>query len=184
MKYMKSHDFSQVIIYKVKTAWKEVTPRNIIQACLSQIWSHSWNDALSRFTLFVSYQKFWDLQWFWMIFFHLSAFIYWSHPCLLSLASILNLVVFLACETQSWLGLVWNPKTYTLAYFAWSSVTEKKKFSNLGNQDGINHLHFAPDGGSLISSSDDDQVTMTTLSRRFIQRRKKELGKCVRQTVF
>lgn len=27
------------------------------------------------------------------------------------------------------------------------------------NQDGINHLHFAPDGGALISSSDDDQVT-------------------------
>ena len=26
------------------------------------------------------------------------------------------------------------------------------------NQDGINHLHFANDGVSLISSSDDDQV--------------------------
>ena len=26
------------------------------------------------------------------------------------------------------------------------------------NQDNINHLHFANDGASLISSSDDDQV--------------------------
>ena len=26
------------------------------------------------------------------------------------------------------------------------------------NSDAINHLHFAADGGALISSSDDDQV--------------------------
>jgi len=36
-KYMKSHEFSQVIIYKVKTALKEMILRNIVQACLSQI---------------------------------------------------------------------------------------------------------------------------------------------------
>jgi hypothetical protein len=36
-KCMKSHEFSQVIIYKVKTALKEMILRNIVQACLSQI---------------------------------------------------------------------------------------------------------------------------------------------------
>jgi hypothetical protein len=32
---MKSHEFSQVIIYKVKTALKEMIPRNIIQCVQS-----------------------------------------------------------------------------------------------------------------------------------------------------
>ncbi len=31
-KYMKSHEFSQVIIYKVKTVFKEMKLRNIVQA--------------------------------------------------------------------------------------------------------------------------------------------------------
>ena len=36
------------------------------------------------------------------------------------------------------------------------------------NQEGINHLHFSNDGSMLISSSDDDQVTLTTHKQMFL----------------
>ena len=36
------------------------------------------------------------------------------------------------------------------------------------NQEGINHLHFSNDGSMLISSSDDDQVTVTHINKCFL----------------
>jgi hypothetical protein len=33
-------------------------------------------------------------------------------------------------------------------------------------QEPINHMHFSPDGSNLITSSDDDQVTLIFLKSR------------------